>query len=153
MLRQHRIPHRRRSASTARYITDRATPLTSSRQRLELIKIVAEAEHVALSTRIAALILLLYGTPVSKICELTLDDVNTTPARTTIRVGDLPAPIPQALLSLFHQHLDRRGNHRTMNHHSPLPALRPAVRHERRRTAVHALVVPKWSTTSSHLVW
>jgi integrase len=86
--------------------------------RLELIKTVAEAEHVVLSTRIAALILLLYGTPVSKICELTLDDVSTTPARTTISVGDLPAPIPEALLPLFHEHLAQRGNHRTMNHQS-----------------------------------
>jgi hypothetical protein len=92
-----------------RHRTARTTPLTSSRQRLELIKTVAEAEHVALSTRISALILLLYGTPVSKICEVTLDDVNTTPARTTIRVGDLPAPIPEALLPLFHQHLAERG--------------------------------------------
>lgn len=101
-----------------RYRTARTTPLASSRQRLELIKTVAEAEHVVLSTRIAALILLLYGTPVSKICELTLDDVSTTPARTTISVGDLPAPIPEALLPLFHEHLAQRGNHRTMNHQS-----------------------------------
>lgn len=38
-----------------------------------------EADNTALSTRIAALILLLDGTPVSKISELTLDDVDTTP--------------------------------------------------------------------------
>jgi site-specific recombinase XerD len=105
-------------AFKTRYRTPRITPLTSSRQRLELIKTVAEADHVALSTRIAALILLLYGTPVSKISELTLDDINTTPARTTIKIGDTPAPIPEALLPLFHQHLAQRGNHRTMNHHS-----------------------------------
>jgi integrase len=102
-----------------RYRTARTTPLNSSRQRLDLIKTLAEAEHVALSTRIAGLILLLYGTPVSRICELTLEDVNTTPARTTIQVGDLPAPIPEALLALFHQHLAERGNHRTMNDHCP----------------------------------
>ena len=77
----------------------------------------AEADHVVLSTRIAALILLLYGTPVSKISELTLDDVDVTPARTTIKVGHHPAPVPEALLPLFHQHLAQRGNHRTMNHH------------------------------------
>jgi hypothetical protein len=100
-----------------RYRTARTTPLTASRQRLELIKSVAEAEHVALSTRIAGLILLLYGTPVRKISELTLDDVDVTPARTTIKVGHLPAPVPEALLPLFHQHLAQRGNHRTMNHH------------------------------------
>ncbi|MCV7146973.1 hypothetical protein H7I92_14060 [Mycobacterium riyadhense] len=100
------------------YRLARTTPLTSSRQRLELIKAVAEAEHTALSIRIAGLILLLYGTPVSRISELTLDDVDTTPTRTTIKVGDLPAPVPEALLPLFHRHLADRGNHRTMNHRS-----------------------------------
>jgi hypothetical protein len=100
-----------------RYRTARTTPLTASRQRLELIKSVAEAEHVALSTRIAGLILLLYGTPVRKISELTLNDVDVIPARTTIKVGHLTAPVPEALLPLFHQHLAQRGNHRTMNHH------------------------------------
>jgi integrase len=108
-----------------RYRIARTTPLASSRQRLQLLKTVAEAEHVALSTRTAALILLLYGTPVSKICELTLDDINATPARTTIRIGNLPAPIPEALLPLFHQHLAQRGNHRTMNHDSTWLFLEP----------------------------
>jgi hypothetical protein len=35
-----------------------------------------------------------YGTPVSKISELTLDDVDTTATRTTIKLGDLPASVP-----------------------------------------------------------
>jgi hypothetical protein len=101
-----------------RYRTARTTPLTTTRQRLELIKTVAEAHHIVLSTRIAALILLLYGIPVRKICELTRADVAVTPERTTIRIGNLPAPIPEALLPLFHQHLAAPGNHRTMNHDS-----------------------------------
>ena len=100
------------------YRTAATTPLASSTQHLQLIKTVVEADHVVLSTRIAALILLLYGTPVRKISKLTLDDVEVTPARTTIKVGHLPAPIPQALLPLFHQHLAQRGNLRTMNHGS-----------------------------------
>jgi hypothetical protein len=70
--------------------------VTSSRHRLDLIKTIAEADHIALSTRIAGLILLLYGTPVSRICELTLDDVGSTPTRTTMEIGAVPAPIPQA---------------------------------------------------------
>jgi hypothetical protein len=100
------------------YRTAATTPLASSTQHLQLIKTVVEADHVVLSTRIAALILLLYGTPVRKISKLTLDDVEVTPARTTIKVGHLPAPIPPALLPLFHQHLAQRGNLRTMNHSS-----------------------------------
>ncbi len=123
-----------------RYRTARTTPLASSRQRLELIKTVAEAHQVALSTRIAALILLLYGTPVSKISELTIDDVKTTPARTTIKIGDTPALIPEALLPLFHQHLAQRGNHRTMNHHSPwlFPGTR-AGQHISEQSLMHRL--------------
>jgi len=100
------------------YRTAASSPLASSTQRLQLIKTVAEADHGVLSTRIAALILLLYGTPVKKISELTLDDVEVTPARTTINLGQLPAPVPQALLPLLHQHLAQRGNLRTMNHDS-----------------------------------
>jgi hypothetical protein len=56
--------------------------------------------------------------PVRKICELTRADVAATPERTTIKIGNLPAPIPEALLPLFHQHLAAPGNHRTMNHDS-----------------------------------
>jgi len=92
------------------------TPLASTTQRLKLIKTVIDAEHTQISTRIAALILLLYGIPVRKISELTLDDVETTAKQTTIRIGTLPAPIPEPLLPYFHQHLAERGNHHTMNH-------------------------------------
>ena len=101
-----------------RYRVARTTPLASTRQRLGLIKDVIEAEHVILSTRIAALLLLLFGTPLKRICELTIDDIATTPTRTTIALGDLPASIPPALLPLFHQHLNQRANRRTMNHRS-----------------------------------
>jgi len=100
------------------YRVARSTPLASTRQHLDLIKQVVEADHVILSTRIAALLLMLFGTPLDRICRLTLDDVVTTPTRTTIALGEVPAPIPPALLPLFHQHLEQRANNRTMNHSS-----------------------------------
>jgi len=95
-----------------------------------------------MSTRIAGLILLLYGIPVRKISELTLDDVETKPARTTIKVGNLPAPIPEALLPLFHQHLADQGNHRTMNHgsHWLFPGTR-AGQHISEQSLMHRLEV------------
>lgn len=68
------------------------------------------------STRIAALVILIYGIHVRRISELTLDDVEATAEQTTIRIGHLPAPIPEALLPYFHQHLADRGNRQTMNH-------------------------------------
>lgn len=104
---------------TIAHRTARTTPIASSRQRLELIKTVVEAQHTHLSTRIAALILLLYGIPVRRISELAVGDVDATPEQTTIRIGPLPAPIPEPLLPLFHQHLAARGNHHTMNHRTP----------------------------------
>ena len=105
-------------AFKTRYRVARKTPLTSTRQHLDLIKHVIEADHVILSTRIAALLLMLFGTPLDRICRLTLDDIATTPTRTTIALGDVPAPIPPALLPLFHRHLEQRANRRTMNHRS-----------------------------------
>lgn len=101
-----------------RYRVARTTPQASTREHLDLIKQVIEADHVLLSTRIAALLLLLFGTPLDQICRLTIDDVATNPTRTTIAFGKVPAPIPPALLPLFHQHLDQRANRRTMNHRS-----------------------------------
>jgi hypothetical protein len=44
--------------------------------------------------RRAVLVRETYGTPVSKISELTLDDVDTTATRTTIKLGDPPASVP-----------------------------------------------------------
>jgi len=101
-----------------RYRVARTTPLASTREHLDLIKHVIEADHALLSTRIAALLLMLFGTPLDRICRLTVDDVVTTPTRTTIALGEVPAPIPPALLPLFHQHLEQRANSRTMNHRS-----------------------------------
>lgn len=100
------------------YRVARSTPLASTRQHLDMIKHVVEADHVILSTRMAALLLMLFGTPLDRICRLTIDDVVSTPTQTTIALGGVPAPIPPALLPLFHQHLDQRANHRTMNHRS-----------------------------------
>lgn len=81
---QEPVPHRTHT-----------TPLASSRQRLELIKTFVDAEHTHLSTRIAALVLLFYSIPVRRIRELILDDVETTAEQTTLRIGTLPAPIPE----------------------------------------------------------
>ena len=61
---------------------------------------------------------MLYGIPVRRIAELTLDDVDTSPTGITIRIGHLPAPLPEPLHPLFHEHLDTRANQHTMNHGS-----------------------------------
>ncbi|MBX4171782.1 recombinase XerD [Rhodococcus sp. DMU2021] len=103
---------------TIRYRTARSTPLVSSARRLELIRISIEADHITLSTRIAALLLLLYGIPVRRIAELTRDDLDITPTGPTVRIGTLPAPLPEPLLPLVQQYLDSHANQQTTNHNS-----------------------------------
>ena len=103
---------------TIRYRTARTTPLAASTTRLELIRTTIEADHITLSTRIAALLLLLYGIPVRRIAELTLENITTTPPGPTVRIGTLPAPLPEPLLPLLQQHLDSHANQKTTNHQS-----------------------------------
>ncbi|MBC2592414.1 hypothetical protein [Rhodococcus aetherivorans] len=116
------IQWRHRTGIAARFTircrTARSTPLVSSTTRLELIRITIEADHITLSTRIAALLLLLYGIPVRRIAELTLDDLSTTPTGPTVRIGALPAPLPEPLLPLVQQYLDSHANRKTTNHNS-----------------------------------
>ena len=77
-----------------RYRVARSTPLTSTQQHLEPIKHVIEADHVILSTRIAALLLMLFGTPLDRICRLTITGIATTPTQTTIALGEVARPHP-----------------------------------------------------------
>ncbi|MDT2006582.1 hypothetical protein FXW78_21605 [Rhodococcus opacus] len=58
---------------------------------------------------------MLYGIPVRRIAELTLDDITTTPPGPTVRIGTLPAPLPEPLLPLLQQHLDSHANQKTTN--------------------------------------
>ncbi|WP_149482028.1 phage integrase family protein [Mycolicibacterium sp. P1-18] len=98
-----------------RYRTAAHTPLMTSARRLALIKTMIEADHIVPSARIAGLILLLYGVPVSRIAELTVDDIEAGADGTSIKVGALAAPIPRALLPLLHDYLNARKRG-TMNH-------------------------------------
>lgn len=77
-----------------------------------------ESDAVTLSTRIAAIILLLYGVPVGTIAGLRVENINSSPTATTIRLGKQPAPIPTPLIPLFTDYLANRANTRTMNKNS-----------------------------------
>ncbi|WP_238963736.1 hypothetical protein KN248_008145 [Mycobacterium paraintracellulare] len=121
------------------YRSAATTPLMTSAQRLALIKTTIEADHTVLSARIAALILLLYGVPVSRIAKLTVADIESSAAGTSIKVGVLAAPIPRALLPIFHGYLAARQRG-TMNHGSPwlFPGLN-AGQHTTEQVLMHQL--------------
>lgn len=63
-----------------------------------------------LTTRVAALLVLLYAQPLTKITRLTIDDITVTAAQMLIRLGDPPAPVPPPFDALIAQHLADRPN-------------------------------------------
>lgn len=80
------------------YRLAKTTPMLTRRDRIALIKRVMEDAETLTSTRVAALIFLLYGTPIGKISMLTLDCLGPDPTGMTITLGKVPAPIPDALI-------------------------------------------------------
>ena len=79
-------------------------------QRIQAIRNAIEFDQVALSTRVAALIHLLWATPLTRIVRLTVDCLELRPEGVFIRLGETPSEIPQALAPMFWRRLeDREG--------------------------------------------
>lgn len=96
-----------------------SSPMASTTSRLNAIRTVIEADEVYLGTRIAALIFLLYGTPLGKLVALQTDHIHADATGMTISLGSQPAPIPEPLINLFADHLLHGANSRSMNKNSP----------------------------------
>jgi hypothetical protein len=90
-------------------------PTLNQAQRLQLIRNAIEMDQVALGTRIAALIHLLWATPLVKIVMLRTDDVVLSPTGMTITIGATPAVIPEPLAPLFWAFLTNEANQQTVN--------------------------------------
>ena len=90
---------------------DTANPAPiSQKQRLDLLRRLLTDEEPELLTRVAAIVMLLYAQPLTRILSLTLDDVVTRTGRSTIRLGDPPAPVPEPFASLLLRHMGQRLN-------------------------------------------
>jgi hypothetical protein len=71
--------------------TSAMTPIPAQ-QRLDLIRHVHDSTEMDLTDRVAALLVLHYAQPLSKITRLTVDDITVTGGQMLIRLGDPPAP-------------------------------------------------------------
>ncbi len=60
---------------------------------------------ILLDPRIAGCLLLLYAQPVSRIVQLTIDDVTAGDSGVALRLGQPPSPVPTPLHGLLLQHL------------------------------------------------
>ena len=67
-------------------------------------------EESELLTRVAAVLMLLYAQPVTRILALTIDDIACDDGEVTIRLGDPPAPVPEPFASLLLRYTGQRLN-------------------------------------------
>jgi hypothetical protein len=90
---------------------DTANPAPiSQRQRLDLLQRLLTDEGIALLTRIAAVLMLLYAQPLTRILSLTIDDVLHEDGEVTIRLGEPPVPVPEPFASLLLRYTGQRLN-------------------------------------------
>jgi len=90
---------------------DTANPAPiSQRQRLDLLQRLLTDEETDLLTRVAAVLMLLYAQPLTRMLRLTLGDVLHDDGEVTIRLGEPPAPVPEPFASLLLRHAGQRLN-------------------------------------------
>jgi len=82
----------------------------SQRQRLATIRTLLTDEDIPLLTRVAAILMLLYAQPLTRILRLTIDDVLHDDGEVHIRLGDPPTPVPEPFAGLLLQHIDHPLN-------------------------------------------
>ncbi|WP_354594131.1 hypothetical protein [Frigoribacterium sp. PvP054] len=93
----------------------KTTPMLTQSERLNHVRRLMEAENMSDSIRVAGLIFLLYGIPIGRISMMKVDQVSVRPTGLTIRLGKEFAPVPEALIPLFLDHLGSRDMGGTVN--------------------------------------
>ena len=87
-------------------------PITQSR-RLALIHQFLTDQRIDLRTRVAGCLLLLYAQPVTRLSQLTLDDIITGgDGQVSIRLGSPPTPVPEPFAAML---TDLAANRANMN--------------------------------------
>lgn len=114
----------------------RSTPVLTQQERLALLDSCFRATTIALRNCVAAILLLLYAQPVSRMSRLRMDDIVGNGTTMTVAFGRHPAPVPDPI---------RR-------HH---PRLRqPSLQHGHRGQPHIAVALPRlptWTTTDPRL--
>ncbi|UTM39686.1 recombinase XerD (plasmid) [Rhodococcus pyridinivorans] len=105
------FPHRRAQTQ----------PTMDDQRRLELIRRCLHDDHIALNTRVAGILLLVYAQPLVRIAALRCDDVVVDPdtGLTLIRLGEPATPVPEPFASVLHQQRNNRFNLNTGTTDSP----------------------------------
>ncbi|MFF0813326.1 hypothetical protein [Streptomyces albogriseolus] len=97
------IPHR----STAN-----PAPITQH-QRLALLRQLVNRDDIPLQDRVAAVLVLLYAQPLTRITRLSSDDVQHEDGKVLVRLGDPPSPVPAPFDGMLLNYLGQRPNTKT----------------------------------------
>jgi hypothetical protein len=88
-------------------------PITQDR-RLALIHQFLTDQRIDLRTRVAGCLLLLYAQPVTRLSQLTLDDIITgDDGQVSIRLGSPPTPVPEPFAAMLTELAANRANMKT----------------------------------------
>lgn len=111
------------------YRTAETRPILDQDERLRLLRESLENQDRPLHYRAAAVLLLLYAQPLTRIARMRVDQISRTDnGETMIVFDDQPIPVPHPFDEILHQHLTSRPNMNTAaNHASPwlFPGYRP----------------------------
>ncbi len=94
------VPHRS---------TSNPAPL-AQHQRLALLRQLTNLDDVPLHDRVAAVLVLLYAQPLTRIVQLTTDDVEHKDGEIYVRLGDPPSPVLAPFAEMLLNYLGQRPN-------------------------------------------
>jgi len=91
----------------------RRRPPMPPEDRVALLGRILTCENLPIRSRAAAVIVLLYAQPLSRIVRLTIDDVIRDGDQVLLRLGEPPSPIPQPAAELLLAWIENRTNMNT----------------------------------------
>jgi lincosamide nucleotidyltransferase A/C/D/E len=115
------------------YRTARTRPILGQQERLELLGVLLDDEQRPLHMRVAAILLLLYAQPLTRVVRLTADRVSLDDAGVWVTFDHDPVAVPEPFADLVRRYIDARPNHRCPR----LRLQRAGHRGPRRRCRTH----------------
>lgn len=92
----------------------RSVALLTQQRRIKLIRRVHDGDGMELTDRVLALLVLLYAQPLTRIQQLTVNDIGIDDeGNVLIRLGDPPTPVPAPFDEIIRQHVAARRNQTT----------------------------------------
>lgn len=95
----------------------KAVPLAQN-ERLDLLGRLLSDDGLPLRSRVAAIVVLLYAQPCSRIVLLTIDDVLHDDDQVLLRLGEPASPVPAPFAKLLLTWVNSRGNMNTATNHA-----------------------------------